>query len=173
MIIQNFVNFVEQILIQKTALNIQTICQTKIMVTLYFLSLPFKSENVSCKYKSKYNKIECTQTGDLVPDWLNLDNVDLLDYLGLGTNYSMKKIFKHNKKDYIVLNMSKKELIPGLNRKFVYELNEQTFNDWIKFKTFTEKEETSYSNWGSVILYCSESNLKDDICKRLKKQYKK
>ena len=69
--------------------------------------------------------------------------------------------------------MSKKELIPGLNRKFVYELNEQTFNDWIKFKTFTEKEETSYSNWGSVILYCPESNLKDDICKRLKKQYKK
>lgn len=81
------------------------------MVTLYFLSLPFKSENVSCKYKSKYNKNECTQTGDLVPDWLNLDNVGLLDYLGLGTNYSMKKIFKHNKKDYIVLNMSKKELI--------------------------------------------------------------
>lgn len=52
--------------------------------------------------------------------------------------------------------MSKKELIPGLNRKFVYELNEQTFNDWIKFKTFTEKEGTSYSNWSSVILYCSE-----------------
>lgn len=141
--------------------------------TLYFLSLPFKSENVSCKYKSKYNKIECIQTGDIVPNWLNLDNVDFLNYLGLETNYSMKIIFEHNKQDYIVLNMSKKELIPGLNRKFVYELNEQTFNDWIKFKTFTEKEGTRYSNWGSVILYCSESNLKEDVCKRLKKQYKK
>ena len=69
--------------------------------TLYFLSLPFKSEDVCCKYKSKYNKIECVQTGDIVPNWLNLDNVDFLNYLGLGTNYSMKIIFEHNKKDSI------------------------------------------------------------------------
>jgi len=140
---------------------------------IFILSRPLKGDDLYCKYKGKYNKIVCTQTGDVVPEWLQLDNNPFLRYLGISDNYSMKLIISHNNKDYIILNMAQKEFITDLNRKFIYELKEQTFRDWLDFKRYTALQGFEYSNWGSVALYCSESNLKDEVCKKIKKQYKK
>ena len=75
--------------------------------------------------------------------------------------------------EYKVMNMTDKIFIPDMNRKFIYELQEQTFEDWINFKRYVTSQNFKYNNWGSVILYCSEDKLQDEICKKLKKQYKK
>lgn len=83
----------------------------------------------------------------------------------------MKLIIYHDNKNYRVLNMVDKEFIVDMNRKFIYELKEQTFFDWIDFKKYLYNAKTN--NWGSVILYCSENNLTENIYKQMKKQYKK
>lgn len=133
--------------------------------------LHFDSFDVTCQYKAKFNKIVCTQIGDVVPEWLDLDDAPLLKYLGGGDSvYTMKLIFSHSNKDYKVLNMTDREFIKDRNRKFIYELKEQTYGDWIEFKRYTQTG--SIGNWGSILLYCSEDNLKDDICKRMKKNHK-
>ena len=141
------------------------------LIYVYVISIPLKAENLYCNYSGKFNKITCTQTGDVVPEWLQVDDNQFLKYLGIGSEYTMKLIISHDKKDYKVMNMTDKEFISGMNRKFIYELKEQTFNDWIDFKKYALKASTS--NWGSIVLYCSEDNLKEDICKQMKKQYKK
>ncbi len=130
-------------------------------IYIYILSRPLITENFYCSYSNKFNKITCTQTGDVVPPWLQLDN----------NQYLMKLIIYHDNKNYRVLNMVDKEFIVDMNRKFIYELKEQTFFDWIDFKKYLYNAKTN--NWGSVILYCSENNLTENICKQMKKQYKK
>ena len=140
---------------------------------IYLLALPLKDDTIYCEYKGKFNKIVCTQTGDIVPAWLELDDNQYLKYLGLGSNYSMKLIISHDNKDYKVLDMTDKTFITDMNRKFTYELKEQTFKNWLDFKMYTAVHGYKINNWGSVILYCSEDNLENDICKKLKKQYKK
>ena len=140
---------------------------------IYLLSLPLKNDDIYCEYKGKFNKIVCTQTGDVVPAWLQIDDNQFLKYLGIGSEYSMKLVLSHSNKDYKVLDMTDKVFITDMNRKFIYELKEQTFGDWLDFKKYTVLQGCKTNNWGSVILYCSESNMQDDVCKKLKKQYKK
>ncbi len=140
---------------------------------IYILSMPINTEDLYCEYKGKFNKIICTQTGDVVPAWLQIDDNQFLKYLGIGSEYSMKLVLSHNNKDYKVLEMIDKVFITDMNRKFIYELKEQTFKDWIKFKKYTVIQGCKTSNWGSIVLYCSEENMEEDICKKLKKQYKK
>lgn len=140
---------------------------------IYLLSLPLKNDDIYCEYKGKFNKIVCTQTGDVVPAWLQIDDNQFLKYLGIGNEYSMKLVLSHNNKDYKVLEMTDKVFITDMHRKFIYELKEQTYGDWLDFKKYTTLQGCKTSNWGSIILYCSENNLQEDICKRLKKQYKK
>lgn len=125
----------------------------------------------SCNYNAKFNKITCTQIGDVVPAWLDLDDVPLLKYLDGGDSvYTMKLIISKSNRDYIVLNMTDKEFIRDRNRKFIYELKEQTYSDWAKLKNYVRTG--NISNWGSIVLYCSENNLKEDICKRMKKNHR-
>ncbi len=140
---------------------------------IHLLSMPLKSDDIYCEYKGKFNKIVCTQTGDVVPAWLQLDDNQFLKYLGIGSEYSMKLVFSHNNRDYRVFDMTDKVFITDMNRKFIYEQKEQTYRDWLDFKRYTMLQGYRYSNWGSVILYCSENNLQEDVCKKLKKQYKK
>ena len=44
-----------------------------ILIYMYVASRPLKSENLSCEYKDKQDKIVCTQMGDVVPEWLDLN----------------------------------------------------------------------------------------------------
>ena len=138
---------------------------------IYILSRPLKDADLYCYYKGKFNKIVCVQTGDVVPEWLEIEDNAFLKYLGIDSSYSMKLVLSHSNSNYRTLNMVKKEFIKGMNRKFIYELPEQTFKDWINFKKYTFG--CNVNNWGSVVLYCSDSNMENDICKRMKKQHNK
>ncbi len=130
-------------------------------LSTYILALPMKKDDdLTCLYSNKYNKITCTQIGDIVPTWFDL----------YGSNHSMLLILKKDSSDYITLNMTDKVFIEGLNRKFIYTKHEQTLKDFIKLKFYSMN--SSMSNWGSVALYCSENNLNDDICKKMKKYNK-
>ena len=142
-------------------------------VFIFLLSMPLKTEDLVCKYQGKFDKITCTQTGDIVPEWLQIEDNQFLKYLGIANNYTMKLILSHDSKEYKALEMTDKIFVTGLNRKFIYEIKEQTFSDWLAFKQYSIFGDCKTSNWGSVILYCSDNNLKDDICKKLKKQYRK
>ena len=140
---------------------------------IYLLALPLKWNNLYCEYKGNFNKIICTQTGDIVPNWLQLDNNPFLEYLGINGEYSMKLIISHDYRDYKVLNMTNKAFITDMSRKFIYELKEQNFGDWLNFKRYTIFHNCKINNYGSVILFCSENSLQEEVCKKIKKQYKK
>ncbi len=142
-------------------------------ISLYNQSKTFyiSSWDVTCEYNSKFHKITCTQIGDVVPAWLDLDDAPILKYLGGGSGgYTMKLVLSHSNRDYKVLNMTDKEFIRDRNRKFIYELKEQTYSDWAELKRYAKTG--TVSNWGSIVLYCSEDNLTDDICKRMKKNHR-
>lgn len=141
------------------------------LIYLYVVSLPVSVDNLYCSYKGKFNKIVCVQTGDIVPEWLDIDENVLSNIFGPNYKYSMKLIFSQSETDYIALDMGNKIFVQGLSRKIIYEKPEQTFIDWYHFKKFIGK--SKISNWGAIVLYCSDKNLSEDICKNLKKQYKK
>ncbi len=142
-----------------------------IIIYMYIGSRPIKSEDVSCVYKEKQDKIVCTQTGEVVPEWLNIDLNSKGGLFG-ADNYSMLLIFSKDKEDYVSMNMKDAVFITGMNRKFVFEADEQTLSDYIRFKNYVKTG--IKNNWGSTILYCSETNLSShDVCKEAKRLYKK
>ena len=141
-------------------------------ITIYNNSkvLYIPSYDVTCKYQPKFNKIICTQIGDVVPAWLDIDGAPLLKYLGGDSAYTMQLVLSHSNRDYKVLNMTDMVFIKDRNRKFIYELKEQSHEDWVELKKYAQTG--SIGNWGSVVLYCSEDNLKDDVCIRMKKNHR-
>ncbi len=140
------------------------------LLRLYIISLPISGDNLYCEYKGKFNKIRCVQTGDIVPDWLDLDENTIGTLFDGKVNYSMLLIFTQDSEKYITLKMVDKVFVTDLRRKFIYEKTEQTLEDYSKFKNFVST--SKMSNWGSIALYCSNSNLSENICKELKKNHK-
>lgn len=126
--------------------------------------LPVKSteNDIVCEYNSVAHKIVCTQTGDVVPEWYSDNSL-------FGDTYKMQFIFKKSATDYIALNMSDKVMAKGLARKFIYYLEDKNVIDFIKFKQYVSKAEQS--NWGSVILYCSDKYTEEDVCQDMKDKY--
>jgi len=142
-----------------------------IIIYMYIGSRPVKRDDVACVYKEKQDKIVCVQTGDIVPDWLDLNQNMLKGIFGSDT-YSMYLIFSKDNKDYIAMKMVDNVFVSGMNRKFIYETAEQSLSDYIRFKNYAVTGEIS--NWGSSILYCSDKNLsKNDICSDIKRNHRK
>jgi len=130
------------------------------------LIAPFVDRDLRCEYSPKFNKFTCTQTGDVVPKWLNINDSNIF---GANT-YSMKLVIVPKDKNYKTIEMTDLIFITDLPRKFIYEVKEQTAWDYFKFKTMLSTSDRS--NWGSTSLYCSESNLQDSVCKNMKKYSK-
>ncbi len=139
-----------------------------ILIYMYVASRPLKSENLSCEYKDKQDKIVCTQMGDVVPEWLDL-NKNMI--FGSNSPYAMHLVFSKGNNNYVSMKMSDYIFIAGLNRKIIYELKDQSLEDFIRFKNFVKSSEMS--NFGSVLLYCSENNLSEAACKNMKRNYRK
>ena len=59
-----------------------------IIIYMYVGSRPIKGEDFTCVYKEKQDKIVCTQIGDVVPKWLDIDLNKTGSLFG-GDNYSM------------------------------------------------------------------------------------
>ncbi|HNW25698.1 MAG TPA: hypothetical protein PLG15_00830 [Candidatus Gastranaerophilaceae bacterium] len=140
------------------------------LLRLYIMTLPINGDDIYCEYKGKFNKIVCVQTGDIVPDWLDLDDSISRGLFGGNVDYSMRLIFAKDTNMYTSLKMVDKVFVTDLRRKFIYEKAEQTLSDYIKFKKFVLG--SKMSNWGSVVLYCSNSNLTEDVCKQMKSRHK-
>ncbi len=141
-----------------------------IIIYMYIGSRPIKGEDFSCVYKEKQDKIVCTQTGDVVPKWLDVD-LNNKDGLFGGDNYSMLLIFSKDDKDYVSLKMKDGVFVEGMNRKFIYEAEEQSLSDYIRFKNYVKTG--NMSNWGSSILYCSDKNVQsNDVCKEAKRRHR-
>lgn len=141
-----------------------------VLLRIYIVSLPISGNGLYCEYKGKFNKIVCIQTGDVVPKWLDLSDNVVNGLFGGKIDYSMLLIFKKADGRYATMKMVDKTFVTNLPRKFIYEKHEQTLNDYALFKDYVYNGEMS--NWGSVVLYCSDTNLTDKICKDMKKQYK-
>lgn len=144
-----------------------------IFIIYIFISRPIsnKDNDIFCEYKGKFNKIICTQIGDMVPKWLDLDASNLLaNSFNINNPYNMYLVLQNKNGDYITMSMADKVFIPDMKRKIIYELKEQTLLDYIHFKNFVSQSQAS--NYGSIILFCSETNLKDNVCKNLKNKYK-
>lgn len=122
-----------------------------------------------CEYSPKFNKYTCIQTGDDVPEWLNLNTNVLSRILG-DSGYSMDLLITKENGDYRTLKMTDSVFITNMKRKFIYEKKEQSVWDYFRFKQYLTN--SKISNWGSIVLYCSETNLKDDVCKNMKKYNK-
>lgn len=129
------------------------------------LIAPFSDRDLHCQYSAKFNKLTCTQIGDIVPKWLDTNDSSIF-----GSKYSMKLVIKNKDGNYKTLDMTDSVFIPDLQRKFIYELKEQTIWDYLNFKK--DLATSSRYNWGSVALYCSENNLKEQVCKDMKKYNK-
>ena len=142
-----------------------------IIIYMYVGSRPIKGEDFTCVYKEKQDKIVCTQIGDVVPKWLDIDLNKTGGLFG-GDNYSMLLFFSKDNKDYVSLKMKDGVFVEGMNRKFIYEMEEQTLSDYVRFKSYVKNGKIG--NWGSSILYCSEKNVQSsDVCKEAKRRYRK
>lgn len=141
-----------------------------IIIYIYIAARPFKTDEVSCEYKTKQNKIVCTQTGDVVPEWLDI-NIEKAGVFG-GNNYSMLLLFSKDNKDYVSIKMKDGVFVNGMHRKFIYEAEDQNLKDYIRFKSYAKNGKMN--NWGSSILYCSELNLSsNDTCREAKRRYRR
>lgn len=142
-----------------------------IIAYMYIGSRPIKTNDVSCVYKEKQDKTVCIQTGDVVPEWLDI-NLDITDGLFGRKNYSMILIFSKDRKDYVSMKMKDAVFVTGMNRKFIFEKEDMSLSDYIRFKNYVKTGKMN--NWGSTILYCSDINLSaHEVCREIKKQYKK
>lgn len=144
---------------------LSTILVLVLLVIAYNIALlPTKSsdKNIVCEYNGVAHKIVCTQTGDIIPEWYSENSL-------FSGSYQMQFLFKKSETDYIALNMSDKVLVKGLARKFIYYIEDKNVFDFIKFKQYVSNAEQS--NWGSVILYCSDDYLEEDVCKDMKNAY--
>lgn len=126
-----------------------------------------KTGDLQCKYNNISHKILCTQIGDIVPKWLDLNAGG---FLGVNPDYMMELIFQKNNDDYISMHMIDRVFVEGLNRKIIYALNDKSLLDYWKFKTYIREARTN--NYGSIVLFCSENNLENDVCKNMKKYHK-
>ncbi len=136
-----------------------------LFIARLILIAPFTDKDLYCEFSPKFNKFTCIQTGDIVPKWFDINENGLF-----GAKYSMKLVIKNKNNNYKTLEMTDGVFIPDLQRKFIYEVKEQTMWDYIKFKNSLINN--SRYNWGSVALYCSENNLSEQICKNMKKYNK-
>lgn len=140
-----------------------------IIIYMYVASRPFETDEISCKYKEKQDKIVCTQTGDVVPEWLD---ININGGLFGSDNYSMRLIFSKDNKDYVSMKMKDAVFVAGMHRKFIYEAEDQSLRDYINFKKFAKTGKMN--NWGSSILYCSDLNISShDVCREAKRRYRK
>ena len=62
---------------------------------------------------------------------------------GSNSPYAMHLVFSKGNNNYVSMKMSDYIFIAGLNRKIIYELKDQSLEDFIRFKNFVKSSEMS------------------------------